>query len=247
MNTVLQADSIGKRFGRRTVLSASTLVAGSGQIVALLGRNGSGKSTLLRIAAGWLAPDWGVVIYRGERYTRPRLWRLARRGLFYLPEHPLLSPAFTVRQHFDAVAHHVRNSSVDQAIERLRLAALLDRRERALSSGERRRAALAIAVACGPACLLADEPFLRIAPRDAETLASALRSLANAGCAVVVTGHETPTLLDLADEVLWLTAGTTHRLGPVEAALANEAFRTDYLGPETPTAPTDAAARSGGA
>ena len=234
MTTVLQADSIGKRFGRRQVLSAATLSAGAGHVVALLGRNGSGKSTLLKIAAGWLRADWGIVIYRGERLMHPRLWQLARRGLFYLPEHPLLSPAFTLRRHLDAVAYHVSGASVGEAVELLGLDQLLGRRPRAFSGGERRRAALAIALACRPACLLADEPFLRIAPRDAETLDAAFRALASAGCAVVVTGHETPLVLDLADEVVWLTAGTTHPLGPPRSALANEAFREDYLGPAAP-------------
>jgi len=119
---------------------------------------------------------------------------------------------------------------VTEAVALLEMGEMLDRRPRALSSGERRRAALAVALARRPACLLADEPFLRIAPRDAEKLAAAFRALASAGCAVVITGHEAPTLLDLADEVLWQTAGTTHPLGPPSAALANDAFRNDYLG-----------------
>jgi len=230
VTTVLQADSIGKRFGRRTVLSASTLCARAGQILALLGRNGSGKSTLLKIAAGWMRADWGVVLYQGDRVPGPHLWQLARRGLFYLPEHSLLSPAFTLRRHFDALTHHMPGAAVSEAVELLDLGDLLDRRPRALSSGERRRAALAIALARRPRCLLADEPFLRIAPRDAETLAGAFRALASTDCAIVITGHETPFLLDLADEVLWQTAGTTHPLGPPSAALANDAFRDDYLG-----------------
>lgn len=228
--TVLQADSIGKRFGRRTVLSASTLWAREGRIVALLGRNGSGKTTLLKIAAGWMAPDWGLVIYRGERASRARLWRLARHGLFYLPDRGLLSPAFTLRRHFDAVAHHAPEARVRDAVELLALADLLDRKRRTLSGGERRRAAVAVALARQPACLLADEPFHGIEPKDAEVLSDAFRSLARSGCAVVVTGHETPTLLDLADDVLWQTAGTTHALGPPGAALANDLFRRDYLG-----------------
>ncbi len=237
-DTILQADSIGKRFGRRTVLSASTLWARAGQVVALLGRNGSGKTTLLKIAAGWMAPDWGIVIFRGERAPRPRLWRQARRGLFYLPDRGLLSPAFTLRRHFEAVAHHSPRAHVHEAIELCALGELLDRRPRTFSGGERRRAAVAVAFARRPDCLLADEPFHGIMPLDAEVLTDAFRALARTGCAVVVTGHETPTLLDLADDVLWQTAGTTHPLGPAHVALANDAFRRDYLATDqAPRAP----------
>jgi hypothetical protein len=57
------------------------------------------------------------------------------------------------------------------------------------------------------------------------------RSLAADGCAVVVTGHEVPTLLGACDHVTWCTAGTTYELGPPAAARAHDSFRRDYLGP----------------
>jgi len=46
---------------------------------------------------------------------------------------------------------------------------------------------------------------------------------------VLVTGHEVGTVLDIADDVLWLTAGTTHALGAPQAALAHDPFRREYL------------------
>ena len=82
-----------------------------------------------------------------------------------------------------------------------------------------------------PICLLADEPLAGIHPRDAEVIASGLVAMARAGCAVVVTGHEVPHLMQIADEVVWVTAGTTHGLGTPAAASAHDQFRREYLGP----------------
>jgi ABC-type lipopolysaccharide export system ATPase subunit len=58
--------------------------------------------------------------------------------------------------------------------------------------------------------------------------------MAARGCALVVTGHEVPELLDLADEVVWMTGGTTHGMGTAAQAEAHEQFRRDYLGPRRP-------------
>jgi lipopolysaccharide export system ATP-binding protein len=108
---------------------------------------------------------------------------------------------------------------------------LLDRRPPTLSGGERRRAELAAALVRRPTCLVADEPFRGIAPLDAELLTAAYRALAVDGCAVVVTGHEAPTLFDAADRVVWCTDGTTYELGSPEAARRSERFCSEYLGP----------------
>jgi len=84
-------------FRRRQVLSSASIWATPGRLTALLGRNGTGKSTLIKIAAGWMRPNYGVVVYKEERFARPHLARLAQLGLFYLPERYLLCTTRTVR------------------------------------------------------------------------------------------------------------------------------------------------------
>ncbi len=246
VTALLAAESIGKRFGRRDVLTSAGLWAYPGRVTVLVGRNGAGKTTLVRIAAGWVAPDHGVVIFDGHRFTRPRLARLAHLGLFYLPERSLLCRWFTLRAHFAAVARRRAAADVDGAVAAMHLDGLLDRRPPTLSVGEARRAEIALALARSPRCLLADEPFLGIMPADAELVAGAFRALAATGCAVVVTGHETSTLFALGDDVLWQTAGTTHALGAPSDAVRHDQFRREYLGTLTsPPGPLSAGSERG--
>ena len=230
-DAVLVADSIGKHFGRRRVLSAASLWARSGTITAVLGRNGAGKSTLIRIAAGWLRPDYGIVMYAGRRAARLRLATLARRGLFYLPDRSLLCAYRTIDQHLEALARAFPGAPVAEARATYRLHDWSHRKPGQLSGGERRRAEAALAWARRPVCLLADEPYRGIAPRDQELLTEGLRAMAERGTAVVVTGHEVPVLLDAADDVVWVTAGTTHALGPPPVARRHFQFAREYLGP----------------
>ncbi|MGZ8493687.1 MAG: ABC transporter ATP-binding protein [Gemmatirosa sp.] len=231
--SVLVADAVGKWFGDRRVLSAATLRAVPREVRVLFGRNGTGKSTLLKIAAGWTRADTGVVHFAGRAYLRPALAELARRGLFFLPDHALLSSGIPVRAQLAMLQRRYPGGDVEEALALTGVAAVADRRPPSLSGGELRRAELAAALVRRPVCLLADEPFRGIAPRDAEVLATVLRRLADDGCAVVVTGHEVPTLFAAADHVTWCTGGTTYELGTPAAARAHDAFRREYLGART--------------
>jgi len=133
--------------------------------------------------------------------------------------------------HMDAVEWRFGSQRAREVMERLTVEAFLDRFPDQLSGGERRRVEVALALLRGPLCLLADEPFRGIEPTDTEVIARALRAMATEGAAVVVTGHEVPALMDLADEVVWMVAGTTHALGSVRESLVHEQFRREYLGP----------------
>lgn len=225
------ADSIGKSFGSRTILKAASVWATAGNITVLFGRNGCGKSTLLKIGAGQLRADHGVVQFAGRAYLRPRLPELASRGLFYLPDRDLLSRRLTVGEQIRAVEWRFGASRTGEVLERLDIGHLLDQTPVQLSGGERRRAELAAAWIRAPLCLLADEPFAGIDPADAEVVAEAFRGMARQGCAIVITGHEVRQLLDTADDIVWMTSGTTHHMGTPEKAVQHEQFRREYLGP----------------
>jgi ABC-type multidrug transport system ATPase subunit len=231
MQRIFAADSVGKSYGARRVLASASVWATAGAVTVLFGRNGCGKSTLLKIGAGLLGADRGTVHFRGRVYERPRLPRLAAAGLFYLPDAGLLPGRKTLREHMRALEWRFGGGMMADEAEALGLAELMDRPARQYSGGEMRRAELAVAVARRPVCLLADEPFSGVAPADAERVARVLRRMAARGCALVVTGHEVPELMGLADEVVWMTAGTTHGLGTAAQASANDQFRREYLGP----------------
>jgi ABC-type branched-subunit amino acid transport system ATPase component len=119
---------------------------------------------------------------------------------------------------------------VAEAMALVRLTDRITHAVHQLSGGERRRAEVAAAWLRGPVCLLADEPYRGVAPLDAEILSAAFRSMAATGCAVVLTGHEVPTILDTVDRVVWCTSGTTYELGTPAAARMHEPFYREYLG-----------------
>lgn len=229
MSPLLVADSIGRSFGRRRVLATARLAAEAGTVTALLGRNGAGKSTLLRIVSGRLAPDHGTIRYDGRLQGRARLSSLARAGLLYLPDRDVFSPRMPLRRQLQAFRFRFGGGSVEEAANRLAVASLLDRLPSTFSPAQRALAALVLALVRAPRCLIADEPLRGLDPKDALRATGCLRSLAERGCAVVASGQEAEVLLDAADRVVSVTAGTTYALGAPAAARRDARFRREYL------------------
>lgn len=237
MTYSLRVEDVRRSYRGRQVLKSAGLWIRPGCITTLMGRNGCGKTTLVEIAVGWRRGDRGVVIVGNRRLTNPKLATLAQHGVFYLPQHSWLCPSQSVGVHFDAVRYHIKNAATDEAIDRLDLATMLDRLPHQLSGGQRRRVELGLAIARRPTCLLADEPFLGIAPQDADLICSILREFAESGCGVLVTGHEVPLLVELAQFVIWVSGGTTYDLGSTAEAVEHRQFVREYLGPRNEVVP----------
>jgi len=192
---------------------------------------GSRPCSKLRPAA--FEPDSGSIQFAGRAYLSVRLRDLAVEGLFYLPDYDLLSTAFTVRHQLEMIRRQFKGGDPMEAAKQLGVTDHLEKRSFELSGGERKRAELAAVFVRRPRCLLADDPYRGIAPIDAEELTKAFSALAADGVAVVITGHEVPTLFGVADQVTWCTSGTTYELGPPAIAMQNEGFRREYLGPSS--------------
>ena len=231
MTYALVADCVSKAFGARRVLTSASLRAKANEVRAIFGRNGEGKSTLLKIAVGRLQPDAGNVRMGDTVFIPASLPVLAAHGVFYLPDHSLLAPAYNLGMQLGLFERRFGQCHSRDAARLTRVEHLLGRRPSSFSGGELRRAELALAITRRPTVLIADEPYRGITPADHDELSNLFRAMAADGCAVVVTGHEVPSLLSAADHVTWCTNGTTYELGAPSQACEHDDFRRGYLGP----------------
>src|ERR1700733_14744693 len=149
MTTVLEADQLGKQYGRRWALRDCTLSIPEGKVVGLVGPNGAGKTTLLHLAVGLLAPTAGAITVLGGRPGGgPDQLALV---VFVSQDTPTYARL--------SVAKHLRMGSLlnphwDDQLATHRIQALdLDPRHRAgsLSGGQRAQLALTLAIAKRPA------------------------------------------------------------------------------------------------
>jgi ABC-type cobalamin/Fe3+-siderophores transport system ATPase subunit len=211
--------------GGRTLVRDAHFDARPGQITAIVGPNGSGKTTLLRVLAGVSRPVAGSVRLDGVAVARMSSGQRAR--LMTLLGSDATEPALTVREAVSTgrFAHHpwwdwrrTREdaASADEAIERVGLGALADRPFDTLSSGERQRAWIALALAQGANVLLLDEPTSHLDVRYAHDVLALLRAVARDDATVVVVLHDLNQAAEYADRVA-LIAGES-LLGPTTPA-----------------------------
>ncbi|MCX5231849.1 energy-coupling factor ABC transporter ATP-binding protein [Streptomyces sp. NBC_00233] len=213
------------------VLSGVDFAVAEGRAVALLGRNGSGKTTLLRLLSGGLRCVSGSLRLGGEEvaYDRRGLTRLRTTVQLVVqdPDDQLFAASVEQDVSFgptnlglpeDEVRRRVR-----EALEALDITALADRPTHLLSYGQRKRAAIAGAVAMRPRVLIMDEPTAGLDPHGQERLLDALQRLREAGTTVLMATHDVDLALRWADEAAVL-APSGLRTGPVAELLADDAL-----------------------
>jgi ABC-2 type transport system ATP-binding protein len=220
---LLRVDGVGKSYGPRKALDAVSFGLEAGTFVALLGPNGAGKTTLFQILTGLFVPDGGRVFVDGLDTRRHLVSVLARIGVVF--QQPTLDLDLTVRANllFHARLHglgHRSRARITEELDRLGLAAEVDRGCRTLSGGTRRRVELARALLHEPRLLLMDEPTVGLDPASRRGLLAYVDELRRARTLGVLWATHLVDEAEAADRVIVLHLGRIVCDGPPADLLA---------------------------
>ena len=193
---VVHLDGVRVSLGDRFALEIDDLTIGPG-ITVVRGPNGSGKSTLLRLVATVLAPDRGRVTVGGRALDDPAALTAVRRHVGHLPQADSVPPRLRVFDHVDVVAvmreldpdPRRRRALVHRALVTTGVDHLAHERCGRLSGGERRRVALAAALAGDAGLLVLDEPDAWLDDTHRSSLAETLRERARSAV-VLLASHD---------------------------------------------------------
>ncbi|GAB3937717.1 ABC transporter ATP-binding protein [Micromonospora vulcania] len=196
----LSVRGLSRNFGNLVVLDDVSFTLRAGRIAVVLGPNGSGKTTLLRCVVGADRPDAGEVLVQGRRAdeTDPEVRALVAAALDDIDFFPDLS----VVEHLELVAYAHGGSAepVDEVLAELGLEPARDQLPVTLSSGQRRRLALASCFVRPRRVLILDEPEQRLDVRGRQWLADRLRRERDAGTAVLLASHDAELIDAVVDE-----------------------------------------------
>jgi ABC-2 type transport system ATP-binding protein len=198
---VLALRKITHSFGENVVLHEVSLSLREGQVCAVVGPNGAGKTTLLRCVAGTIAPDGGDVLLLGKAvdesdpHTRAAIASVLDDIDFF--------PDLSVSEHLELMAYaHGTNDAlavVEETLTALGLDGAKDQVPPTLSSGQRRRLALASCFVRPRKLLILDEPEQRLDVRGRAWLADQLRREKASGTAVIMASHDVELVDAVAD------------------------------------------------
>jgi putative ABC transport system ATP-binding protein len=193
-------------------LRGVSLAVAPGELVAVVGPSGSGKSTLFACLAGLDEPDGGTVTIAGQRVSHqpePVRTRIRAGCIGTLAQSGNLFEHLTVRANLAfarAMAPTRLAGDSGELLAAVGVARRADAYPSELSGGELARAGLAVALANGPAVLLADEPTGELDSVSEGRLVDLLEVVARAGTAVLVASHS-PVVAARAHRVIRLEDG----------------------------------------
>jgi branched-chain amino acid transport system ATP-binding protein len=243
--TALQVQGLAKSFGGLKVTQDVSLAVAAGERRLIIGPNGAGKTTLFNQIAGDLRPDAGSIRLFGTEMTgRPARERahlgLARTfqiitlfhddSLLHNVTLALLGLSRRRWNGWSGLAHQsdLRDAAFE-ALRRVGLAHLADRRLSDTSYGERRRVEIAMALAQQPRVLLLDEPFAGLSIDERKDVLALLQSIPG-DITIVMIEHDMDVALAFAQRVTLMHYGQVLVEGTREDVVAHPKTREVYLG-----------------
>jgi cobalt/nickel transport system ATP-binding protein len=217
--------------GAAPVLRGAELDVPGGGRLALLGANGSGKSTLLRCLSGAIRPDAGRVLIDGQPVDYSRSGMRRHRQLVQLvtqdPDEQLFSASVAADVSFGPMNLGLPQTQirarVAQSLDLLAVTELRNRPTHLLSYGERKRVAIAGALAMQPRILALDEPTAGLDPAAVTGTMNALDRLHANGTTLLLATHDVDLALAWADQVAVVVDGRV-RQGDPATLLADPAL-----------------------
>ena len=218
---VLKVEGLVMRFGERLIQEDVTFSLAPGTIFAVMGGSGCGKSTLLKHLVGLLPPAAGRVLYGTTSYwdspepvqqqLRSRVGMLFQGAALWTSMSVLdnVCLPLALQQPGLPVAQQR-----ERALEVLNWVGLVDAAQRwpsQLSGGMKKRVGLARAIVAEPALLFLDEPSAGLDPIASKRLDELILDIRQrTGAAMLLVSHELPSLMDLADDGIFLDADSKH-------------------------------------
>lgn len=240
---VLTVGDLWVELGPLALLRGVTLSVAAGQVAGLVGESGAGKSmigrSILGLLPGGARVTQGSIRFRGQELVGlPARARrdLLGRGMTLIPQDPMtsLNPVHRIERHMldvlrlrmvlDRRAARARALELLDEVHIRDPAAVLRRYPHELSGGMRQRVLIAMAFACEPALIVADEPTTALDVTVQRQILRLIKELqANHGTAILFVTHDLGVVAKICDTVTVLHTGRVLEQGAVADVLAQPA------------------------
>jgi len=232
---LVEARDLHTYYDESHILRGVSLVLKPGEALGLMGRNGMGKTTLIRTIMGLVRPRSGSVSVDGSDVTRDPAFRIAQRGIAYVPEGRGIFGSLSVRENL-AIAERPgidgKNAWTTARVLALfpRLGQRLHNGGDQLSGGEQQMLAIARALLTNPRVLILDEATEGLAPLVREEIWKTVRLVRQSGIATLLVDKSVSEVTAVADRVVILVKGQIVFEGTPDALKADPELMHRHLG-----------------
>ncbi|MGI9024412.1 MAG: ABC transporter ATP-binding protein [Burkholderiaceae bacterium] len=229
---LLKLTDLHAYYGKSHVLHGIDMHVGAGEIVSLLGRNGVGRSTTVKSIMGQVM-NTGSIVFKGEEISGQKSFRIAHRGIGYVPENRDVFPRLTVEQNLILGEKSAKRSGRWSLADMYKMFPRLKEREHVqagvLSGGEQQMLTLCRTLMGDPELIMIDEPTEGLAPKIVELVADYLKELKNRGISVLLVEQKLAIALEISQRVYVMGHGQIVFEGTPADLRANPAVRKEWL------------------
>jgi phospholipid/cholesterol/gamma-HCH transport system ATP-binding protein len=229
---MIEVVKLYKSFGNNSVLENISLKIEEGETFAIIGRSGSGKSVLMKHLIGLLTPDRGQVLIDGIdinelkydelRRLRQNFGVLFQGGALFDSMNAFENVAFPLRTFSEKTDAEIEERA-RECLDMVELPHVGEQKTSELSGGQKKRVALARAVALHPRYILYDEPTSGLDPQTSNTIDRLIKNLANKlNVTSVVITHDMHSVISIADRAVYLNNQNVHWQGTVDELHASD-------------------------
>ncbi len=234
--SVLRAEGLVKRYGKRTVVDHVSINVKQGEIVGLLGPNGAGKTTSFYMTTGLVIPNEGHIFIDDQEVTDYPVYKRARLGVGYLPQEASVFRKMSVEDNIMSVLEMTklskaeRQDKLESLLTELSLHKVRKNLGDQLSGGERRRTEIARCLAIDPKFIMLDEPFAGVDPISVEEVQNIVWRLKYRNIGILITDHNVHETLSITDRAYMLFEGKILFKGYPQDLAENPIVKAKYLG-----------------
>ena len=238
-------------FGGLAALQEVSFAVPRGIVKAVIGPNGAGKTTLFNLITGFLTPDRGQIIFRGEAIQGRPAYAVAARGIARTFQQVQLFDHMTVLENVMVGRHRLTRAGLFGGIPRL---PAMRREEAAIEArawealefvglagrahqpagflplGLKRLLEIARALASEPRLLLLDEPASGLDQIESDRLGEMILALRSQGLTILLVEHDMSLTMEVAEEIVVLNYGQLLAEGPPRAIQKHPEVIAAYLG-----------------
>jgi lipopolysaccharide export system ATP-binding protein len=233
---ILRAETLVKKYKKRTVVNQVSVQVGQGEIVGLLGPNGAGKTTTFYMIVGLIKPNEGRIFLEDHDITELPMYKRAKLGIGYLAQEASVFRSLTVEENIMAplemmpLSKKDRKEKVDRLLEEFKLTHVRKNQGSVLSGGERRRTEIARALSVDPSFVLLDEPFAGVDPIAVEEIQTIVSKLKMQNIGILITDHNVDETLSITDRAYLMVDGKLFKQGTADELANDPMVRKVYLG-----------------
>ncbi|HQT87587.1 MAG TPA: ABC transporter ATP-binding protein [Acidiphilium sp.] len=245
--SLLELQSVGRRFGALQALSNISLNVDQGELRAIIGPNGAGKTTLFNLISGFFPPTEGAIIFDGSPITAVNPAALVRRGIIRTFQITEIFLSLTVAENLRAAVETAMGlnlrpwvsratrarieARVAELMDIVQLTAKADRIAGELSHGDQRVVEIGIALSRAPKLLLLDEPTAGMGDEETHLMTALIRRLnKDQGITILFVEHDMAIVFGIADRITVLDNGSMLAEGNAAEIAANPRVQSAYLG-----------------